>query len=304
MDRTARFSIIITSFNQREFIRDAVDSALSLSADDREIIVVDDASTDASQDVLGGYYKSIRFLPLEINRGRSGARNHGAAVATGDYLVFLDGDDVFAPWAMSVYRRVVQAKHPNLIISPMLWFSGPLPDVGSTPPPSQIRAVEYPDYLQKDRPFGVSASSVVVDRQSFQRMRGWSEDLAVLEDQDFVMRLGESGRTVHVLSPPTTFHRKHPGQTINQVRPFIRVLSDLIRREHEGQYPGGPHRRFKRYAFWGGLVFFWGKRAAKAGLWSDAAALLTRNIVMVGVAILHRVNAVLKGKRPEEVIDL
>jgi len=300
----ARFSIIITSCNQREFIKDAVDSALSLSGAHREIIVVDDASTDGSQDVLGHYRDSIRFFPLAINRGRGGARNHGASVATGDYLVFLDGDDAFSPWAMSVYQRVVQARNPNMILSPMLWFSGPLPKVESTAAAHEIRAVEYSDYLKKDRPFGVSASSVVVDRRSFQRVRGWAEDLVVLEDQDFVMRLGESGRTVHVLSPPTTFHRKHSGQTINQVLPFISALDDLIRREHAGQYPGGERRRLERYAFLGGLVFFWGKRAAKAGLWSEAAILLARNTLMVCVAILRRVRAVLKGRLPDEVIDL
>ncbi len=93
-----QFSIIITSYNQREFIKDAVNSALSLRSENKEIIVVDDGSSDGSQDVLRGYGDAIRLVALEANQGRGAARNCGASLATGEYLLFLDGDDAFLPW--------------------------------------------------------------------------------------------------------------------------------------------------------------------------------------------------------------
>ena len=228
----------------------------------------------------------------------------GVSRATGDYLVFLDGDDAFLPWALAVYDWAIQAKAPKLILSPMSWFRGRLPAVQVAEAPREIRFVEYADYLQKDRPVGVSASSVVIDRRSFQSVQGWAEDLIVLEDQDLVLKLAVAGRTVHILSPPTTFHRAHAGQTINQVPAFIDVLYDMIRKERQGQYPGGRCRRFERYALFGGLVFFWGKRAAKAGLLREAVILLARNSSMVCAAIVRRLYLVLKGRRASEAVDL
>jgi len=111
-----RFSIVITSYNQPEFIKDAVDSALVQRTAEKEIIVVDDASTEGTLQILRQYGDAIRLVPLETNQGACVARNCGAAVAAGEYLVFLDGDDALVPWALDVYERIVQAKKPKMIL--------------------------------------------------------------------------------------------------------------------------------------------------------------------------------------------
>lgn len=299
-----RFSIIITSYNQREFIKDSLDSALSLRSPASEIIVVDDGSKDGSQEILRQYGDAIRLVCLETNQGAGAARNCGAALATGEYLVFLDGDDVFLPWALEVYRKVVQAKNPKLILSRMLWFKGTLPPVRPADDPHEVEIVEYRDYMRKDRSFGVSASALVIDRQSFQAVQGWSTDIWPMNDIDFMLRLCASGRAILVLSPPTTFHRAHVGQTINQVPPYIGVLYKLIRKESLGQYPGGQRRRFERSAFFGGIVFFWAKRAFKARLYWDAAKLLARAWPMVLAAVIRRLGVILRGRRPSETIEM
>src|SRR5206468_9702625 len=93
------FSIIITSHNQANFIRNAVGSALAQTYADKEIIVVDDASSDGSQQTLEEYGDAIRLKKLDTNVGASRARNFGTAMAEGQFLVFLDGDDLLLPWA-------------------------------------------------------------------------------------------------------------------------------------------------------------------------------------------------------------
>lgn len=299
-----RFSIVITSYNQLKFIRDAVQSALSQRNTDREIIVVDDASTDGTQDILRRYGDAIRLICLDTNQGAGRARNYGAALATGDYLVFLDGDDAFLPWALEVYEKAVQAKKPKLILCRMLWFKGDLPSVRPADDPHQIELVEYRDYMQKDRPFGASASALVIDRQTFQTVQGWSTNIWPMNDIEFLLRLGASGPTILIISPKTTFHRAHAGQTINQVPPYIGVLHKLIRNEGLGQYPGGQHRRFERYALFGGVIFFWAKRAFKDGLYWDAVKLLARAWPMVLVAVIRRLDAILRGRRPSEIIGI
>src|SRR5262249_345446 len=88
--KSIRYSIILTCYNQREFIRESVNSALLQCDEDTEVIVVDDASSDGSCEILGEYGDRIKFARLPTNGGAPRARNYGASMATGDYLLFLD----------------------------------------------------------------------------------------------------------------------------------------------------------------------------------------------------------------------
>lgn len=298
------FSIIITSHNQCEFIRDAVNSALSARHVDKEIIVVDDASTDGTQEILSQYSQAIRFLPFDVNRGACAARNAGVAEASGEYLVFLDGDDAFLPWALDVYERIIQAKRPKIIVGSMQWFKGALPGIRPEDNPHAMEIVDYEDYMRKDRPVGNSASALVIDRRTFQEVKGWPEDLFPADDFDLTIRLGESGRTIYVLSPPTTLHRAHASNTVNSVPRCLSAVSQLIERERFGRYPGGKRLCFERYGLIGGSVFFWSKRAVKRGYYSQAAKLMARGWPMVLVAAARRLGVMLTGRQPSETITI
>ena len=117
-----RFSIIITCHNQSAYIRDAVNSALEQGYEAKEIVVVDDASSDASPQILKEYGDKIHFAAFQTNQGCTTSRNLGAAMATGEYFVFLDGDDVMLPWALDVYGQIADLKKPKIILSRMAWF--------------------------------------------------------------------------------------------------------------------------------------------------------------------------------------
>jgi glycosyltransferase involved in cell wall biosynthesis len=88
-------SLIITTFNYAQYIERAIRSALdqSLSKSDYEIIVVNDASTDATSQILENYSDVVRVFNLRENIGLSAARNFGIRKARGQNIVFLDADD-------------------------------------------------------------------------------------------------------------------------------------------------------------------------------------------------------------------
>ncbi len=88
-------SLIITTYNYAQFIERAIRSALdqSLSKSDYEIIVVNDASTDATSQILENYSDVVRVFNLTENIGLSAARNFGIRKARGQNIVFLDADD-------------------------------------------------------------------------------------------------------------------------------------------------------------------------------------------------------------------
>ena len=79
-----RYSIVITCYNQQEFIGDAVESVLSQEHGSKEVIVVDDGSRDGSLNILERYRNSVELLALGTNGGVNEARNRGAAIAGGD----------------------------------------------------------------------------------------------------------------------------------------------------------------------------------------------------------------------------
>lgn len=94
-------SIIINNFNYAQFLNNAIDSALAQTYPEIEVIVVDDASTDTSPDVIQSYGARIKALLSETNRGQAAAMNAGFAISRGDIIIFLDADDYLYPQAVS-----------------------------------------------------------------------------------------------------------------------------------------------------------------------------------------------------------
>jgi glycosyltransferase involved in cell wall biosynthesis len=297
-----RFSIIVTSYNQREFIRNAVDSALAARNAEAEVIVVDDGSTDGSCELLSAYGDAIRLAAMPENRGAAAARNHGAGIASGDYLVFVDGDDALAPWALKMYERVIQTDEPKLILATLQWFSGPVPAAEPGQQPREIRVAHYEDYMRKDRTFGPSATALVIERRALESVRGWSDDFPVMEDVDLLIKLGETGPAVQILAPHTAFYRVHPGNTMNNISRYLRQMRTLLNKERVGDYPGGSKRRFERYAVMGGHVMAFVQRAVQSGLYRDAFALAALGWPMVFASIVRKCNVALRGPRPCEVL--
>ncbi len=294
------FSIIITSHNQREFICQAVDSALAVQSAEVEVIVVDDASSDGSLEILRRYGNAICLAALRANRGAATARNHGVSLASGDYLVFLDGDDALAPWAAKVYERVIRTGRPKLILAALHRFVGELPSVGPAEHPREICVAKYEDYMRKDRTFGPSATALVVERRTLLQVRGWSDDFLVLEDVDLLIKLSDAGPVVQILAPATAFYRLHAGNTVNNVSRYLKQVHRLLAKERGGNYPGGRRRRRERYAAMGGHVMSFVKRAIRSGLYRDAVTLAALGSPMLVAAMLRRCSVWLLGPRPLE----
>ena len=298
------YSIVITCYNQREFIADAVESALSQKSSLREVIVVDDGSRDGSTDILKRYGNLVRLLELPANRGAIEARNRGAALASGKYLVFLDGDDLFVPWALDVYERLVTMRRPAVIVSGVRYFHGPVPVFGPGDTPGLLEFVEYESLMAKDRSHGWYTCALVFSRQAFQDVGGWTQGLFHLDDLDMVAKLGYCGKSIFVYSPFTALYRMHGGNAVHFVPPFLRSARLILDREHAGLYPGGREKQLERYAFHGGMVFYWTRRALEEGLYRGALQLVARGWPMMLAAVLRKWIIAIKGRRRMEVGQL
>ena len=90
------FSVIIPAYNRRAMLARAVESVLSQTFRDYELIVVDDGSTDGTADEMEKYRGRVRYIRQD-NRGVSAARNAGIAASVSPHLEFLDSDDEWFP---------------------------------------------------------------------------------------------------------------------------------------------------------------------------------------------------------------
>ncbi len=299
-----RFSIVITCYNQHEFIKDAVESVLSQNHSSKEVIVVDDGSQDGSLEVLKQYENSVDLLALPANCGAVEARNRGAAVAKGEYLIFLDGDDLFTPWALDVYEQLITERRPTTIVSGARVFQGPAPAFRQEAVPERVEFVEYESLMARDRQTGWFTGAFVICRRAFHDVGGWSRRIFHLDLNDLVAKLGYSGNSILVCSPYTMLYRLHAANSIQFVPPFLRSGHLMINIERAGLYPGGRRKRFERYAFLGGTIFYWARVGLKAGLYRASLHLAVRGWAMILVAIMHRSIARFRGRRRVEVRQL
>ena len=110
-------SVIIPVYNVEPYLREALDSVLSQTYDNLEIILIDDGSTDGSGDICDEYAlhdSHIRVIH-QNNKGLSAARNAGLDVISGDYIVFLDSDDVYLPEYVSYLKEILVKEDADIV---------------------------------------------------------------------------------------------------------------------------------------------------------------------------------------------
>lgn len=111
-------SVIIPIYNQEKYLRECLDSICNQSLPNIEIICVNDGSTDKSSEILENYVKQdsrIRILSQK-NQGAGAARNLGMKVAKGEYLSFLDSDDIFEPLMLETMVRAIEKDNADVLV--------------------------------------------------------------------------------------------------------------------------------------------------------------------------------------------
>ncbi len=189
-------SVIIPTYNREEFIRDAIESVLSQGYKDLEIIVVDDGSTDDTKLAVDGYvqrYSEKIFYFYQKNAGPASARNLGVRHARGEYIAFLDSDDLWTP--DSLEKRVALLKsNPDagLVYGAYQRFTDGemLGHDGSDVFYSNLPAGNvYQDLLMKCFIF---TTAVFMRKSVFEAAGGFDESLCIGEDYDLWLRVANN----------------------------------------------------------------------------------------------------------------
>ena len=177
-------SIIIPCYNGVEFIAEAIESVLSQTYPRIEIVVVDDGSTDGSENVIAKYPVRCVRGP---RKGVSAARNRGVAECTGDFVAFLDADDLLLPNAIQSGMNALM-EHPEACMAVgahnMVSHAGRLISTRRKP---LFKGDYYATLLKSN--FIECISSILFRRNAYPPSDWFKTDLRAAEDYEFYLRL-------------------------------------------------------------------------------------------------------------------
>ncbi|MHB8067937.1 MAG: glycosyltransferase family 2 protein [Desulfobaccales bacterium] len=179
-------SVIIPTYNRAALVQEAAASVLAQTYRDFELLVVDDGSTDGTPDTLAAYGEEIQVLRLPARGGVSAARNRGIHAAQGEWLAFLDSDDLWLPEKLA-RQMAFMAAHPRLLLSQTeeTWVRRGL----RVNPPRTHCKEGGRIFLRSLERCLVSPSAVVLHRDLIEAHGGFDESLPAAEDYDLWLRL-------------------------------------------------------------------------------------------------------------------
>ncbi len=222
-------SVVIPVYNGERFLAAAIESALEQTYRPLEVIVVDDGSTDRSATVARSF-AGVEVIDQE-HAGPGAARNRGIAAASGEFLAFLDADDLMPPDKLELQVGYLR-EHPEvgcvLGHQELLLEPGIERPVWAEVAPALARA--RPDIAQRG---GVPLISMVVRASLFEQIGGFDTSYVHGEDADCLLRAGQLAGVV-TLDSVVLRRRVHSGNLSHDVealrRGTFRVLRDHMRR--------------------------------------------------------------------------
>ncbi|HPL40270.1 MAG TPA: glycosyltransferase [Syntrophorhabdaceae bacterium] len=175
-------SIIITTYNRRAFLKAALLSVINQDYRDKEIIVVDDGSNDGSREEIREF--PIRYI-WKKNGGISSARNCGIELSKGEYISFLDVDDLWLKGKLS--KQMEQMEKDNFLIS----YTDEIWTRNGKRLNQKLRHKKYTGHIfERCLPLCIiSPSSVVVKKEVFDNIGFFDESMSVCEDYDMWLRI-------------------------------------------------------------------------------------------------------------------
>ena len=272
------FSVIIPTFNRATLLRQTLESVWRQTLSDYEVIVVDDGSTDDTATWLSEIASKVNPITQQ-NVGPGAARNKGAEKAGGEYLAFLDSDDLWFPWTLDTVAALIpKYDRPSLISAKLIAFKDPaqLDSVRKTPTKAEV----FTDYFaSSDRDCFVGAGMTFVRRDKFLDAGGFSDRKINLEDHDLVLKLGTAAGFVRIVDPPTLAWRRHDASTADQSLRSYEGCRHLIENEQRGVYPGGKSRSVARRKIITRHIRPWALTLARTGAWRPAWSLYNSTFV-------------------------
>ncbi|QJW98061.1 GT2 family glycosyltransferase [Frigoriglobus tundricola] len=250
-----RVSVVIPTYNSGPLVVEAVASVLAQTRPAAEIVVVDDGSTDDTAARLAAFGPAVRYVRKD-NGGVSTARNRGVAEATGDWIAFLDADDVWHPRKLEVQCAAL-ARRPDLCLlgTGTYRWPGAHPDPGAEP---VVHAVRFDSLVVRN----CLVTSTVLARAETLRAAGpFDVALCGPEDHDMWIRVAQRAPTANLSVALTGYRLATPNslsKNTDRMEAGMRVILEKL--ERNGVFRGQPllrRRAWSYFRFSCGAMRYW-----------------------------------------------
>ena len=249
--------MIIPTYNRAKLLQETVASVLAQTSPVHEIVIVDDGSTDDTAEVVSSMPKPVRYIHQQ-NSGLSAARNRGASTATGEYLAFIDSDDLFEPEKLDIQLAVLRSRDDirwcvtnctmigldgiksrnqqgfealfplftEMGISARSFFARFLKEVTVVIGDREIPAFVGDMFVPLFHGNFCSPVSLLIHRELWDFMGGFDESLQVAEETEFFHRLAGKAPGAIIMTPLIRVRRGH--DSIISSKNTVRLIRNAL----------------------------------------------------------------------------
>lgn len=236
-------SVIIPAYNAEAYLAEAVDSVLAQTLPEVETIVVDDGSTDRTEEILASYRDAIRVI-RQPNQGQAIARNTGCREARGDWLAFLDADDVWFPEKLATQLAAITDEvisHTN-----SYFFGAHLDeDILKTDVTPQAGGRVFEALLLDNM---ITTSSVLLRKDVFETTSGFRAEYTSIEDWALWLEICHQ-HELNYVAEPLMRYRLHPLSTSINVRRTLPIHKRLLDEVFAKDGVAHAHRNLRSAAY-------------------------------------------------------
>lgn len=213
MNSNKLISVIIPSYNSGKYLEKALKSVIKQSYKNLEIIIINDGSTDNTEEIVKNWQKKdkrIRYLEHKKNLGLSAARNNAIKIAKGEYFALLDADDVWLAQKIEIQLQKALRENADLVFSNW-YFWEPEKEILKIFSSTPIKKFENLFYLFIKKNLG-SPSTALIKKSNLAKIGLFNENLKSSEDYDLWLRFILNGMKIVFCEEPLAYIRQHSNQ--------------------------------------------------------------------------------------------
>lgn len=229
-----KVSVVLPTYNNASYIGEALASVFRQTYKDYEVVVIDDGSTDGTREKLKPFLSSIKYIYQE-NRGRGAARQRGVLSSCGEYIAFIDSDDIWMPHKLEKQMDCIAGSGFNGFLHSRVSCI----DASGRPLRGETNRINRAynhalkrgyDYISLLNECPLFFSSAVISRNMIIESGGFNESYALREDLEFILRFSRNHK-ISFLGEPLVYYRIRPATERMRMSKKIALACISILRE-------------------------------------------------------------------------
>ncbi len=235
----AELTVLMSVYNGENFLKEAIDSILNQSYRDFEFLIINDASTDSSRDIILSYKDPrIRLIDNEVNIGLTRSLNKGLRLAKGKYIARMDADDISLPNRLDEELSIIRNDNEIKMVTGWINMLDPCHEGGDYF--KIVRTANSDEEIYYTLLFQncIAHSTVLFDKELVISSGGYDENYVNSQDYDLWIRLSRNSK-IKKIKKPLIIRRSHENaisnkssqQKINADKIFLKNISDLLPEE-------------------------------------------------------------------------